>query len=91
MPGDPLPLAVQRKLPEDQREVLILVGASGLSYDEAAEICGVAVGTIKSRMNCARGRPAQLLGIASAADLASDRLTSAVVKQGGSAALKPNR
>ncbi len=83
--------AALAKLPEDQREVLILVGASGLSYEEAAEICGVAVGTIKSRMNRARGRLAQLLGIASAADLASDRLTSAVVKQGGSAALKPNR
>jgi len=41
-------------LPEAQREALILVGAGGFSYDEAAEICGVAVGTIKSRVARAR-------------------------------------
>ena len=41
-------------LPDDQREALILVGASGLSYDEAAEICECAVGTIKSRVSRAR-------------------------------------
>lgn len=57
------------KLPEDQREALIMVGASGLSYEEAAEISGVAVGTVKSRVNRARARLAVLLGIVSAADL----------------------
>lgn len=41
-------------LKDDQRESLILVGASGLSYEEAANICGVAVGTIKSRVSRAR-------------------------------------
>ncbi len=41
-------------LKEDQREALILIGASGLSYEETAEICGVAVGTIKSRVSRAR-------------------------------------
>ena len=41
-------------LKEDQREALILVGASGLSYEEAAEICNCAVGTIKSRVSRAR-------------------------------------
>ena len=50
------------KLPEDQREAIILVGASGLSYEEAAEICGAAVGTIKSRVSRARARLAALLG-----------------------------
>lgn len=49
------------KLPDDQREAIILVGASGCSYDEAAEICGVAVGTIKSRVNRARSKLALLL------------------------------
>ncbi|WP_116082662.1 RNA polymerase sigma factor [Tropicimonas sp. IMCC34011] len=44
------------KLPDEQREALILVGASGFSYEEAAETCGVAIGTIKSRAN--RGRQA---------------------------------
>jgi RNA polymerase sigma-70 factor, ECF subfamily len=49
------------KLPEDQREAIILVGASGFSYEEAAEICSVAVGTIKSRVNRARARLTVLL------------------------------
>jgi RNA polymerase sigma factor (sigma-70 family) len=44
------------QLPQTQREALILVGAGGFAYEEAAEICGVAVGTIKSRV--ARGRVA---------------------------------
>lgn len=43
-------------LPDSQREALILVGAGGFSYEEAAEICDVALGTIKSRV--ARGRSA---------------------------------
>src|SRR6266511_993438 len=51
------------KLPPDQREALILVGASGLSYEEAAQICGCPIGTIKSRVNRARGRLAELLSI----------------------------
>lgn len=44
------------QLPQSQREALILVGAGGFAYEEAADICGVAVGTIKSRV--ARGRTA---------------------------------
>lgn len=42
------------ELTDDQREAIILVGASGMSYDEAAEICGVATGTVKSRVSRAR-------------------------------------
>ncbi len=38
------------QLPPDQREAIILVGASGFSYEEAATICGCALGTIKSRV-----------------------------------------
>jgi RNA polymerase sigma factor (sigma-70 family) len=45
-------------LPDDQREALVLVGAAGFSYQEAADICGVPLGTIKSRV--ARGRAALL-------------------------------
>ena len=41
-------------LPAEQREALILVGAGGFAYDEAAEICGCAVGTVKSRVSRAR-------------------------------------
>ena len=67
------------KLPSDQREALILVGASGFSYEEAADICGCAVGTIKSRVNRARGRLADLLAIESADDFGPDRATRAVL------------
>ena len=41
-------------LPEEQREALILVGAGGFAYEEAAEICQCAVGTVKSRVSRAR-------------------------------------
>ncbi len=41
-------------LPPEQREALILVGAGGFAYEEAAEICGCAVGTVKSRVSRAR-------------------------------------
>ncbi|MDD3445725.1 MAG: sigma-70 family RNA polymerase sigma factor [Zavarzinia sp.] len=50
------------RLTEEQREVLILVGASGVSYEEAAEICGCAVGTIKSRVSRARAQLSRILG-----------------------------
>ena len=51
------------RLPDDQREALILVGAAGFSYEEAADICGCAVGTIKSRVNRARNRLGDMLGL----------------------------
>jgi len=51
------------KIPDDQREALLLVGASGFTYEEAAEICGAAVGTIKSRVSRARAQLAKLLGL----------------------------
>jgi RNA polymerase sigma-70 factor (ECF subfamily) len=55
--------AALQHLPNDQREALILIGASGLSYEEAASICGCAIGTMKSRVNRARNRLAELLSI----------------------------
>jgi RNA polymerase sigma-70 factor, ECF subfamily len=51
------------KLPPEQREVLTMIGATGLSYEEAAEICGVAIGTIKSRLNRARSKLGELLAV----------------------------
>jgi RNA polymerase sigma-70 factor (ECF subfamily) len=48
-----------QKLPVEQREVLMLVGANGVSYEEAAQIIGCAMGTVKSRL--ARGRAALAL------------------------------
>ncbi len=49
------------QLPGGQREALWLVAAEGYSYDEAARICGILVGTLKSRVNRARTRLAELL------------------------------
>ena len=49
------------QLSDAHREVLILVGASGLSYEEAAQVCNCAVGTIKSRISRARHELAHLL------------------------------
>jgi RNA polymerase sigma-70 factor (ECF subfamily) len=50
------------KLPKDQSDALMLVGASGFSYEDAAVICGCAVGTIKSRLNRAREKMHKLVG-----------------------------
>jgi RNA polymerase sigma-70 factor (ECF subfamily) len=50
-----------QKLSPDQREALILIGASGLSYEEAADVCKCAVGTMKSRVSRARSRLNELL------------------------------
>lgn len=60
------------QLPEEQREAIILVGASGLSYEEAAEICGCAVGTIKSRVSRARTNLQTLLQISGENDYGPD-------------------
>jgi len=43
-----------KKLPEQQREVVLLVGLEGLSYRGAAEVLGVPIGTVMSRLNRAR-------------------------------------
>jgi RNA polymerase sigma-70 factor (ECF subfamily) len=71
------------KLPPDQREALVLVGASGFSYEEAAAICECAVGTIKSRVNRARTRLAELLAIDGADDFGPDQSTRAILTAGG--------
>jgi len=57
-PSAPLALDELRRalntLPDEQREALVLVGAGGFAYEEAADICGCAVGTVKSRVSRAR-------------------------------------
>ncbi|HEX3364834.1 sigma-70 family RNA polymerase sigma factor [Phenylobacterium sp.] len=58
-----------RKLPDEHREALVLVGAAGLSYEEAAEICGCALGTIKSRVNRARARLLKIMEADDATDV----------------------
>jgi RNA polymerase sigma-70 factor (ECF subfamily) len=67
------------ELPDDQREALILVGASGFSYQEVAKICGCAEGTIKSRVNRARAKLAELLSVEGAGHFAPDPAYRAVI------------
>jgi RNA polymerase sigma-70 factor (ECF subfamily) len=67
------------KLPPDQREALVLVGASGFSYEEAAEICDCAVGTIKSRLNRARTRLGELMDVQDATDFGPDASTRGIL------------
>jgi RNA polymerase sigma-70 factor (ECF subfamily) len=73
-------LVALSKLAPEHRDVLLMVGASGLSYEETAEICGVAVGTIKSRLNRARARLADLLGIRDASELGMGSVSEAVIR-----------
>jgi len=58
-----------QQLPAEHREALILVGAAGLSYEEAADICGCALGTIKSRVNRARARLLKIMDADDATDV----------------------
>lgn len=69
--------AALKQLPDEHREALILVGAAGLSYEEAAEICGCALGTIKSRVNRARARLLKIMDAEDATDvMALEALTA---------------
>src|SRR5215212_4449107 len=68
------------RLPANQREALLLIVAEGLSYEDAAHVCGVPVGTLKSRVNRARARLAQVLAVHDAADLGPDRVTQAALQ-----------
>lgn len=58
-----------RQLPAEQREALMLVVGAGVTYEEAAEICDCAIGTIKSRLARGRARLAQLMDIDPETDL----------------------
>ncbi|MEO1280480.1 MAG: sigma-70 family RNA polymerase sigma factor [Pseudomonadota bacterium] len=69
------------QLPDDQREALILIAAEGFSYEQAAAISACAVGTIKSRVNRARARLAEMVDLDPDHDLSPDRLSGSVVPQ----------
>jgi RNA polymerase sigma-70 factor (ECF subfamily) len=66
------------QIPVEQREAVLLV-AGGISYEEAAQICGVAIGTIKSRVNRARHALAERLSIADTEDIGVDRVMKAAL------------
>src|SRR5947209_13096315 len=69
--------AALARLPAEQREALLLCAASGFSYEEAAIICEVAVGTIKSRVNRARTKLAEIMDIEGESDFGPDEMTEA--------------
>lgn len=73
------------QLTPEHREVLILVGASGFSVDEAAGMMGIAAGTVKSRTSRARKRLAELMGLAEGEDVLAgvDGNTMAVMGRSG--------
>jgi RNA polymerase sigma-70 factor (ECF subfamily) len=66
------------RLPIEQREALILVGANGLTYEEAATICEVEIGTIKSRLSRARSKLVEVLGWEEFAEPRAERRTRRV-------------
>ena len=66
-------------LPDDQREALVLIGANGFSYEEAAEIIGVAVGTVKSRVSRARTRLMDDLDVEGESSYGPDSISTQIV------------
>jgi RNA polymerase sigma-70 factor (ECF subfamily) len=68
------------RLPLEQREAILLIGCQGESYEDAAALCGVAVGTMKSRVNRARTRLVELLQMEDRHDIDLDRLTQAALQ-----------
>jgi RNA polymerase sigma-70 factor, ECF subfamily len=66
------------KLEPKQREAISLI-AAGLSYDEAAKMCGCPTGTVKSRVNRARSELARLFPVAGPDDLEDDPIVAAAI------------
>ena len=97
-PADALELLALRNalalLPVAQKEALILVGAGGMAYEEAAEICGCAVGTIKSRVSRARKAVIEILesnsiGYNSDSGMSADKAFDDIMKQADEIARAP--
>ena len=64
-----------------RRVVLSFDDGEGLSYEEAAEICGCAVGTVKSRVSRARTRLSELLGVTDSSEYGPDGVASHVMNR----------
>jgi RNA polymerase sigma-70 factor (ECF subfamily) len=75
--------AALAKLPSSQREALLLVSASGVTYGEAAAICEISVGTVKSRVHRARARLSELLALDGTDRFGPDDTTQAILTAGG--------
>lgn len=82
--------AAMQRLPDAQREVLVLIGVLGVSYEEAAKVCDCELGTIKSRLNRARKRLASELGETSCGSVLEQDVMPTVAKGVGSADRHPS-
>jgi RNA polymerase sigma-70 factor (ECF subfamily) len=69
------------QLPPEHREIIVLVGVTELSYEEAAEICGIPKGTVKSRLNRARAKLVKLLGLTSVEEIGPDAVSSGILSK----------
>jgi RNA polymerase sigma-70 factor (ECF subfamily) len=72
--------AALEEIKPQQREALILIGVAGCTYEEAAEICQCAVGTVKSRVNRARQALAAKLGSEQPASFETAMIAGGLVK-----------
>ena len=68
-------------LPADQKEAIILIGASGFSYEDAAQICDCAVGTIKSRVSRARTKLQTILDVNGESDYGPDTISANIIRR----------
>ena len=66
-------------MPAEQREALLLVTAEDFSYEEAARITGAQIGTIKSRVNRARNRLAEIMQLDNLDEIGPDRIVRAIL------------
>ena len=69
--------ALDRLAPE-HREILLMIGLAQLSYEETAAICNIAVGTVKSRLNRARVKLAENLGLTGTHEIGADPTISGI-------------
>jgi RNA polymerase sigma-70 factor (ECF subfamily) len=79
--------AALAKLVPKQREALMMVAASGLSYEDTAKFCGCPVGTVKSRVNRARAELARMLSIDGPELFEEDPVFNAVISSGDRVAM----
>jgi RNA polymerase sigma-70 factor, ECF subfamily len=70
------------KVRAHQREALLLVAAEGMSYEEAAQVTGIPEGTVKSRVNRARNRLADLLDLRSESEIGPNAVAKAAIAAG---------
>ncbi|BDV32898.1 sigma-70 family RNA polymerase sigma factor [Methylocystis iwaonis] len=75
------------KLAPEHREILLMIGITELSYEEAAQVCNIAVGTVKSRLNRARAKLAEHLGLNGTHEIDSDPTMTGIAARKNTKAL----